>query len=331
MKNLKKIEFLHKDILKQKESNFFLRFLSFFYILFSEYQLIYSSLNKKKDVVIVHFHERLQRKDIDYFLVRTQENAEKNVSLLIFKRKFRFPSNFVLNHYDKIYNDCLREFNKNIKPFRKVIIFFPHCASGALVQLFCMFSSKKTAALQHGYYQYNDKQAKLYSKATRSDFAYIYDNSYSNFFKACKKLIICGNYFIKPQALFAYEPHKQFIFLSVLHKHNLNKTINIIKELNLNYFLVRHHPHTSFYIKIKFWLAFRKYPWKISSSNSVGDINYFLDTTLWREIKFPPNVKIFLINSLSKKKKLYTRDSLEIFAENSFNIFIKRLRLFYDS
>lgn len=329
---MKKQELEHSsefvNILKLKEKNFLLRILLHLYINITGYFLIYSRLHKNHNALIIYHHDLLHRKDIDYFLIKTEKNLKYKASILIFKRKFKFSSliNFLkYSAYQKYENDINQSVRIHIKKFDKIIIFFPHSPAGSVVQKLSSLYNKKTAALQHGYYRYFDAFLDTYIRATRSNVAFIFDRSYSFFFKNCKRIYVCGNYFVKPEKIYSFDGAYDYIFLSVITLKNINLIASIIKNLNLKKVVLVHHPHTDFYIKLK--LSFILGCWNIQMTRKylTGFNNFFIDTTVWKEILFPAKSNIVFIDSNSVKPIDFNHVSIAHKKIKSFSFFINKL------
>lgn len=318
------------NILKLKENFFLLRLLLHLYISFTGYFLIYSRLQKNHKALIIYHHDLLHRKDIDFFLIKTQKNLKDKVSILIFKRKFNFSAlnNYVnFSAYNKYENDVNNSVSSYVRKFEKIIIFFPHSPAGSVVQKLSSLYNKKTAALQHGYYRYFDICLDIYVRATRSNVAFIFDRSYSFFFKNCKKLIVCGNYFLKPEKIYSFDKANEYIFLSVITSKNINLVASIIKKLNLKKVVIVHHPHTNFHIKLRLSFILGYWNIQITRKYLTGYNNFFIDTTLWKEIRFPVMSKIIFIDSNSFKPVHFNHISIASTKVQSFSFFMNKLSI----
>ena len=320
---------LLNQVLILKQVNIFTKFIAYLYIFFSEYSIIYSSTSPLSEVVLVHFHERVHRKDIDFFLRSTKKKIGSKISIIIFKRRFAFPTKFKLDLCENFYTDNQKAFNDNLMHYNKVAIFFPHSASGIVIQNLCMKYKKISAAFQHGYYSYSPKEQALFSKSTFTDYAFIFNKKFSFFFKNCRKIFSHGNYFIKPKKNYHFDENcKDYIFLSILNSHNLVSVCNLILSLQLKFCKIRHHPNTTIFNKIRFYFLLGNKPHETFTNNFVGKNNYFIDTTLWTEIDTNSNVNFYMIESRTKQVRHVNFYYAKKLSRNSFISFTKGLKKF---
>ena len=164
------------EIYKLKTNSILKRIASFFYLRFTRYTFAENN-HVSNTFLIFYTHEKVFRKDYHSFLMNLHHSL-KDSSIMILKRRLSLKNIFSFNN--PIISD-LDHFYKKIGNYQKIILFYPHSLSGCWIQE--NFSSKNIISLQHGYYQYPKKEFNIYSKATRSDYAIIYNKDYLDFDK----------------------------------------------------------------------------------------------------------------------------------------------------
>ena len=92
-----------------------------------------------------------------------------------------------------------------------------------------------------------------------------------------------------------------------------------------------HHPHNSLYIKLKLSSMLNCRFFLINKKGYVGLNNYFIDTTLWSEINFPVQSKVFIVNSNFKEIKTFNNVNIEKLKKMGFFLFLKKLTFWVSS
>lgn len=317
---------IYKKLFNLIETNFLIKWLSFFYIHLTEYKPIFVKLNKNSNLTIVHHHELRHRKDFDFFLLELHKSINDS-SLIIFKRSFKLPMSFFENKYKKFEQDVKSSFTNYLKFYKRLVIFFPHMPAGAILQNLAKLNNQRVELLQHGFYRHSLIQDQIFSESTQGDRAYIFSKQYKDFFRNCKKIYTCGSYLIKDKKSATLDLTSTYVFLSLIQKHNINEAILFVNHMKESNVRIKHHPRTNFLIKLIFWFKFKQKKIHLNFRNSlkVGIKNYFINTSAWQDIDFPDKAQIYLVNLEISGVEKYTPVMLEKLRTKSFKYLVRCL------
>ena len=311
----------HK-IYKLKTNTLLKQILAFFYLRFTEYEIFVDSSSEPK-ILIFYAHEKIFRDDYHSFLLNLHQSL-KSSSLIILKRKISLKylfclDNPIIKNLDMIYN--------MINIYKNIILFYPHSLSGSWLQE--RFMNKYTISLQHGYYQYPKKEFNIFSKATKTDVAIIFNKDYLNFFSNCNRCYVQNNYLKKQKFLAEIINCDACIYYSIITESNLklNKKILDLIMGNKKNILIYHHPHTSIILKIKFhFYIIKKYkirPRYLRKKYLTLD-NFFVNTTIWKDFDLSKNVTFNIYDSTLKKfVNIRNKYLVETEHKNFFNLIKK--------
>ena len=276
---------MEEDFKKLESINFsgiLRRLTAKIYCAFSSYDINYVSAGGKSNTVIINVNERIVRTDHNLYLKSLSILLNNKIDLVCVNRRINiFGLSFEKR---KIENDVNTLYKNYLAKYKKIVIFCPHTLAGYLIQESAIRSGVITACLQHGYYRFKEPDWQIYSKVTRTDFAFIFSEKDSFFFSNCRKVIDCGEYFRPPTKRVEVSRNIEVVYLTLIDRHSINRVVNFLESLPERKYVIRHHPRTGKLIKLKLFLRIYRIQEIDFATGSIGCVNHFFETTAWKSI-----------------------------------------------